>query len=90
MHGHVALKLAAGFDFDVPVLNAASDLPTRFYKQPRADNETAFEATTYDRALCLHLAFARASTAENKLPTFNPTTVNLSFHDQCVAGFEFT
>jgi hypothetical protein len=31
MHGHVALKLAAGFDFDMPVLNAASDLPTRFY-----------------------------------------------------------
>jgi hypothetical protein len=31
MHDHITLKLAAGFDLDLPVLNAASDLPTGFY-----------------------------------------------------------
>jgi hypothetical protein len=31
MRGHITLKLAAGFDLYLPVLNAAYDLPTRFY-----------------------------------------------------------
>jgi len=31
MYNHVTLKLAAGFDLNFPVLNAAFHLPTRFY-----------------------------------------------------------
>jgi len=31
MNKHVTLKLAARFDLDLPVLNAATHLPTRFY-----------------------------------------------------------
>jgi hypothetical protein len=77
MYDHVTLKLAAGFNLDLPVLNAASDLSTRFYEKSRTDNQTALEATTYHRALGLYFAFARTRTAENKFPTFNPTAVNI-------------
>jgi hypothetical protein len=89
MYDHVTLKLAAGFDLDLPVLNAASHLPTRFYDKPRPDNQTALEATTNDRALGLHLTFATTGTAEDKFPTFNPTAVNNPFCDECAARFEF-
>jgi hypothetical protein len=89
MYHHVTLKLAAGFNLDLPVLNAASDLPTRLYEKPRPDNQTALEATTYHRALGLHLTFARTGTAENEFPTFNPTAVNIPLCDECAARFEF-
>jgi hypothetical protein len=85
MHDHITLKLAAGFDLNLPILNAASDFPAGFDQKPRPDNETAFEATTDHRALSLHLPFARSSTAENKFPTFNASTVNDSLSDQCAA-----
>jgi len=58
-------------------------------KKPRPDNQTALEATTYDRALGLHLTFARTGTAENEFPTFNPTAVNDPLCDECAARFEF-
>ena len=89
MYDHVTLKLAAGFNLDLPVLNAASDLSTRFYEKSRTDNQTALEATTYDRALGLYFAFARTRTAENKFPTFNATAVNNPLCDECAARFEF-
>jgi len=89
MYDHITLKLTTGFDLELPVLNAAPDLPTRFYYKPCTDHKTTLEATTDDRALGLHLAFTRASTAEDKFPTFDPAAVNNSLHDQGVAASQF-
>ena len=77
-------------NLDLPVLDAASDLPARFYEKPRPDNQTAPEAITYDRALGLHLTFARTGTAENAFLTFNPTAVDNPLYDECAARFQFT
>src|SRR5262245_49034466 len=89
MHDHITLQLTTGFDLELPVLNAASDLSTRFYEKSCADNEATLEATVDDRALSLHLAFARASIAEDKSPTFDPAAVDNSLYDQGVAACQF-
>jgi len=90
MYEHITLKLPAGFDLHLTVLNAAFDLPTRFYQKSRPDNQTTFKAPTYDRALGLHLAFAGASTAENKFSTFDVAIVDNAFCDYRIARIEFT